>query len=71
MGGVRGGGGVACMATAYPSNAGARVWASNCQEVEVPWPLELSQKDTQREIKIQNTPRDGAEHSEVEADAQG
>ena len=29
------------------------------------------QKDTQHGIKLQTTPRDGAEHGEGEADAQG
>ena len=38
--------------------------------MEAPWPLDLAQNDTQREIKHQKTPRDGAEHGEGEADVQ-
>ena len=50
---------------------GERAWASDRQGVEAPWPLVLVQKDTQREIKLQKTPRDGAEHREDEADVHG
>ena len=39
--------------------------------MEAPWPLELVQKDTQREIKLHKTPIDGSEHGDGEADAQG
>ena len=39
--------------------------------MEAPWPLELAQKDTQRDIKLHKTPRDGAEHGEGEEDTQG
>ena len=59
------------MATAWPISAGARGWASDRQGMEAPWTLDLAQKDTKREIKHQNTPRDSAEHGEDEADAQG
>ena len=59
------------MATAWPSSVGLRDWASNHQGVEASWPINLAQKNTQREIKLQKTPRDGAEHREGEADAQG
>ena len=51
--------------------AGARAWASNHQGVQAPRPKVFTQKDTQREIKLQTIPRDGAEHGEVEADAKG
>ena len=39
--------------------------------MEAPRPQVFTQKDTQRGIKLQMTPRDGAEHGGVEADAQG
>ena len=55
----------------WPSSAWARDWASNCQGGEALWPLDLAQKNTQRDIKLHKTPRDGAEHGEGEEDAQG
>ena len=39
-------------ATACPSSAGAKDWASDFQGVEVPWPLSLAQKNTQIYVKI-------------------
>ena len=39
--------------------------------MEAPWPFTLVQKDTQKDIKLQKTPIDVAEHGEGEADAQG
>ena len=48
-----------------------RDWESNHQGVEAPRPQVFMQKDTQRGIKLQTTPRYGAEHGEGEADSQG
>ena len=63
------------MANACPSSAGAgaraRDCASYCQGVEASWPIDPAQNETQREIKPQKTPRDGAEHGEGEMDEQG
>ena len=39
--------------------------------MEVPWPLDLTKKETRRKIKLQKTPRDREEHGEYDADAQG
>ena len=59
------------MAPTCPSSARARARASNHQGVEAPRPQVFTQKDTQRGIKLQTTPRDGTEHGEGESDAQG
>ena len=59
------------MAMAWISNEWARAWASYCQGVESPWHINLAQKDTRRLIKLQKTPKDGVEHREGEAYAQG
>ena len=64
-----GGGGVAWSATAWPSSAGAGAWTSYLQRMEATRPLALEQKDTWKGIKLQKTPRDGAELGEGEADA--
>ena len=48
-----------------------RAWNINHQGVEAPRPQVFTQKYTQRGIKLHTTPRDGAEHGEGEADAQG
>ena len=39
--------------------------------MEEPWPLNLAQNDTQREIKLYKTLTDGAKNGEGEVDAQG
>ena len=65
-----GGWGVAWMSMLCPSYTGARDWENHRQGVEALWPLDLAQNYTWREIKLQKTPRDGAEHREGDADAQ-
>ena len=51
---------VSVMATACMISSGERYWARNSQGVEETWPLDLEQKGTQNEIRLQKTPRDGA-----------
>ena len=50
QGGEAGAGGVqvAWMSPAWPISADAEAWTSNIQGVEVPWPLDPAQKDTQQ-----------------------
>ena len=47
-----------------------RDWESDHQGVEAPRPQAFTQKDTQLVIKLQMTPRDGAEHGEGEMGSQ-
>ena len=56
------------MAPAWPIISRTRDWASNHHGVEVTRPQVFTQKDTQRGIKLQTTPKDGAEHGEFKAD---
>ena len=66
------GGGVGSLTVpAWKSSAGARAWESNHQVLEAPSPLVFAQNDTQTGIKLQKTPRDGAEHRKGEAEAEG
>ena len=59
------------MSPAWPISADAEAWTSNIQGVEVPWPLDPAQKDTQQRNQESEDTNRCHRNKEEEADSQG